>query len=197
MSMNRWGPEGPPPEAYSRVTNPERFRPLHSFVVGLISRLEADYDVERLDGYGLDDELERVDLVRPSVKLLPRDPGAAPIVVAFTAFPGLVVRVGRWHTDTFPSCGCDACDETADGEAARLTQMVDDVTAGRFREAIWVPLVGDAWQESEFWSPCGRSSSRTTVDRSHARQVLAGSDCLRFEWRPWPRVEKADRTHPV
>lgn len=197
MSMNRWGPEGPPPEAYSRVTNPERFRPLHSFMVGVISRLEADYDVERLDGYGLDDELERADLVRPSIKLLPRDPGAAPIVVAFTAFPGLVVRVGRWHTDRFPSCGCDACDETADGEAARVTQMVDDVTAGRFREAIWVPLVGDAWQESEFWSPCGRSSSRTAVDRSQARQLLAGSDCLRFEWRPWPREEKADRTHPV
>jgi hypothetical protein len=188
--MNRWGPEGPPPEAYSRVTNAERFRPLHSFIVGLISRLEADFDVDRLDGYGLDDELERVDLVRPSIKLLPRDPGAAPIVVAFTAFPGLVVRVGRWLTDTFPGCGCDACDETADGEAARLTQMVDSLTAGRFCEAIWVPPVGDGWQESEFWSPSGRFSSRSSVDRSRARQVLAGSHRLALEWRPWPPREK-------
>lgn len=195
--MNRWGPDGPPPEAYSRVTNPERFRPLHSFTVGLISRLEADFDVEHLDGYGLDDELERGDLVRPSIKLLPRDPGAAPIVVAFTAFPGLVVRVGRWRTDTFPSCGCDACDETADGEAARLTQKVDDLTAGRFREAIWVPLVGDGWQKSEFWSPCGRSSSLSRVDRSRARHMLAGSHRLELEWRRWPREEKADRTHTV
>jgi hypothetical protein len=195
--MNRWGPEGPPPEAYSRVTNPERFQPLHSYLVGLITRLEADYDVERLEGSGLGDELERVDLVRPCVKLLPRDPGAAPIAVAFTAFPGLVVRVGRWYRDTFPSCGCDACDETADGEIARLTQMVDDVTAGRFREAIWLPLVGDGWQEAEFWSPCGRSSSRTLVDHSDARQMLAGSDCLRLEWRPWPCQEKGDQTHPV
>ena len=86
--------------------------------------------------------------------------------------------------------------ETADGEAARLTQMIDDVTGGRFREAIWMPLVGDAWQESEFRSPRGRSSSRTSVDRLHATRMLAGSDCLRFEWRPWPHEEKADRTIP-
>lgn len=195
--MSRWGPEGPPPEAYSRVTNPERFQPLHSFMVGLIGRLEAAFDVKRLDGYGLDDELETVDLVRPSVKLLPQDPGAAPIVVVFTAFPALRVRVGRWRTDGFPSCGCDACDETADGEAARLTQMVDDVTAGRFREALRVSLVGDAWQESEFWSPGGGSSNRMRVDRSRALQMLAGSDRLAFEWRPWPHREKADCTHAV
>jgi hypothetical protein len=194
MSINRWGPYGPPPEAYSRVTNPERFRPLHPLMVELIGRLEAAFDVERLEGYGLDDELERTDLVRPSIKLLPRDTSAAPILVSFTAFPGLRVRVGRWYIDAFPSCGCDACDETADGEAARLTQMVDDVTGGRFREAICVPLEGDAWQEAEFRSPCGRSSSRTAVDGSHARQMLAGSDCLRFDWKPWPREEKADRT---
>jgi hypothetical protein len=87
--------------------------------------------------------------------------------------------------------------ETADREAARLTQMIDDVTGGRFREAIRIPLVGDAWRESEFWSARGRSSSRTSVDRLHATRMLARSDCLRFEWRPWPREEKADRTHPV
>ena len=68
---------GSPPEAYSRVTNPERFRPLHTFMVELIGRLEATFDIDRLEGYGLDDELERVDLVRPSVKLLPRDTSAA------------------------------------------------------------------------------------------------------------------------
>ena len=187
----------PPPEAYSRVTNPERFRPLHTLMVELIGRLEATFDIDRLEGYGLDDELERVDLVRPSVKLLPRDTSAASIAVSFTAFPGLRVRVGRWRIDAFPSCGCDACDETANGEGARLTQMVDDVTAGRFRETIWVPEVGDAWQESEFCSPGGHSSSRARIDRSYARQMSAGSDCLRLEWKPWPRGKKANRTDPV
>jgi hypothetical protein len=188
---------GPPPEAYSRVTNPERFRPLHTLMVDLIGRLEATFDVERLEGYGLDDELERVDLARPSVKLLPRDTSAASIAVSFTAFPGLRVRVGRWRIEAFPSCGCDACEETAEGESARLTQMVDDVTAGRFREGIWVPEVGDAWQESEFCSPSGGSSNRVRIDRSYALQMLAGSDCLRLEWRPWPRGKKSDLTPSV
>ena len=120
----------PPPEAYSRVTNPERFRPLHALMVELIGRLEATFDVERLERYGLDDDLEKVDLVRPSVKLLPRDISAASIAVSFTAFPGLLVRVGRWRIDAFPSCGYDACDETMDGESASLTQRADAVRAG-------------------------------------------------------------------
>jgi hypothetical protein len=27
----------------------------------------------------------------------------------------------------------------------------------------------------------------------HATRMLAGSDSLQFEWRPWPRKKKADR----
>jgi hypothetical protein len=75
--MNHSKPYGTPPEAHSRLTNPERFRPLHSFMVELIGRLEVAFDVERLEGYGLDDELEKGDLARPSVRLVPRDPSAA------------------------------------------------------------------------------------------------------------------------
>ena len=187
MSGNRWGIEGPPDEAYSRVTNPERFLALHDFAVRLLRRLEATFDVERLEGYGLDHELEESDLVRPGVKLLPGSPDAAPIVLVFTAFPGLRARLGRWRTDVFPTCGCDACDETADGEADRLSGMVDDLTAGRFREAIGLPILGRAWQESEFWSPRGRSSSRGPIDRSAARQMLRASARSSFEWKPWPR----------
>ena len=43
-------------------------------MVELIGHLEATFDVDRLEGYGLDDELEKGDLVRPSVRLVPRDP---------------------------------------------------------------------------------------------------------------------------
>ena len=61
MSGDRWGIEGPPPEAYSRVTDPERFRDLHDFAVGLLGRLEATFDVERLEGDDLDDDDEDAD----------------------------------------------------------------------------------------------------------------------------------------
>ena len=102
--------------AYSRVANPERFRPLRTAMLEVIDRLENDFDLERTEGYGLDEELERgMDLARPDVRLTPKDPDAAPIVVVFSTFPGLRVRFGRWYIEPFPDCGCDACDESARG----------------------------------------------------------------------------------
>ena len=185
---NRWGSKGPPPEAYSRVTDPERFQSLHDFAVRLLDGLEANFDVERLEGYGLDRDLEeKVELARSSVRLVPQDPDAAPIVVVFTAFPGLLVRFGRWREESFPGCGCDACDETADGEAARLSKMVDDVTAGRYREAIKLPPVGDGSQESAFWSINGSSSNQRRLERSRAQRMLGTSDRSSFDWKPWPQ----------
>jgi Family of unknown function (DUF6226) len=188
MDMNRWGSEGPPPEAYSRATNPERFLPLHTFALRLLEQLQAAFSVERFEGYGLDSELEVGHLARPTIRLIPRDQKAAPLAIAFTTFPGLRVRVGRWLIDRFPSCGCDACDETADGEATRLAELIDDVRCGTFREAISFSLAGDGWQESEHWSLGGhRHSSRSLLDRARAREMLAGRESWSIEWEPWPR----------
>ena len=125
MRGDRWGIEGPPEEAYSRVTNPERFQPLHAAAMELLDRLEREYAVERSEGSGGDDELGGRSHVRPTIRLVPHDPQAAPMVVAFTDFPGLFLRFGTWRTEPIPSCGCDACDETADGSIERMTQMVE------------------------------------------------------------------------
>ena len=187
--MTRWGSEGPPPEAYSRVSEPERFRPLHNVALRLLEQLRTEFKVDQFEGYGLDSELETVDLARPSVRLVPRDPKAAPLAIAFTTFPGLKVRVGRWHTVAFPTCGCDACDETANDEATRLAELVDDVTAGRFREKLSVPLAGNGWQESESWSVRHRHLSRSQIDRARAREMLAVDGRSSIEWAPWPRYE--------
>ena len=43
MRGDRWGIEGPPEEAYSRVTNPERFQPLHAAATELLDRLEREF----------------------------------------------------------------------------------------------------------------------------------------------------------
>jgi hypothetical protein len=69
----------------------------------LAARLEARFDVERTEGYGLDAELERMGTTRSTIRLTRRSPRAAPVV-----FGG-----------PFPSCGCDACDEDAEGEIER------------------------------------------------------------------------------
>jgi len=50
--VSRWGPDGPPPEAYSRVTDAERFRQLHDIALALIARLASTFDVDGRDGYG-------------------------------------------------------------------------------------------------------------------------------------------------
>ncbi len=189
MSGSRWGPEGPPKEAYSRVTNPERFAPLHDFAINLLANLEAEFDVQRSEGYDLDPELEAGDLARPSVKLTPRSNDAAPILVVFTDFPAVLVHAGRWHTEPVPDCGCDACDETAESAIHRLSWLVENVAAGHFREAIKLPRVlGDAWQTKEIGQPDSGGWSRGSgrVRRARARKMLEGSRS-EYDWKPWPR----------
>jgi hypothetical protein len=156
---------------------------LHPAVLEALDRLTTEYDVERVEGYGLDAELESRELARPSIRLVPNESEAAPILVAFTIFPGLGLRLGRWHTDRYPGCGCDACDETAGTEIARLQRVIDDVTAGRFREAIRLPLIGPARQSYGI----GGSGGEGRVERSRAREMLAGGNRSSYEWAPWPR----------
>jgi hypothetical protein len=188
MNGHRWGAKGPPLEAYSRVTNPERFASLHDVAAELLGRLELEFDAERTEGSGLDSELEEgCNQARPSVALVPRDISAAPIVVTFTAFPGVRVRFGRWCMIAFPTCGCDACDETAESEAERLKSLIDILIAGRFREAIRIPTDGAASKESVFWSVGGHSGEVSQLDEVRARQLVAAGDRSSYDWRPWPR----------
>ncbi len=187
MRRYRWGTEGPPEEAYSRVTNPERFQPLHDAATELLDRLERKFAVERIEGYDADDELGGVSPARPPIGLMPHDPQAAPIVVAFTEFPGLHVRFGSWRKEWFPNCGCDACDEMPDELIEEMTSMADAVVSGGFREAIRTPpLLGDGWLESEFrFNGGGGSSSRGRVRRTRALEMTGGKRRVTLNWKPW------------
>ena len=140
-------PGDPPDEAYSRVTNPERFQPLHEAALRLIERLLADYDVEMTEGYELGDPgVSREELARPTIMLCPNDSACAPITVVFTDFPGIVVGSGKWKEEPFPNCGCDACDEDADDEIEGMTEMFEAVVGGGFLEAASIPrFLGDGW----------------------------------------------------
>lgn len=130
------GSAQPLDEAYSRVTNPERFRPLHQRALETVARLNSEYEIILEEGMELDGELEQGTLARPSVKLTPLQDSSASVTIAFTNFPALRVRAGHWVIDVFPSCGCDACDEMPEEELERLTELLDSVVAGRFREAM-------------------------------------------------------------
>ena len=188
-------------QQYSRVTNPERFRPLHTAMLAIIDRLESDFEVERAEGLVSTRSWRGVwTLLVRMLRLTPKDPDAAPISVVFTAFPGLRIRFGRWYIEPFPDCGCDACDESAEGEIERLNDMVDDVTAGRFREAIEIPLMsfmGAGWVETRFWSPDGRRTrGRSRVDRRQGLEMSGGRRRLDLNWKPWPRRQLARRGGP-
>lgn len=183
----KWGVEGPPEEAYSRVTNPERFRPLHGSAERLLGRLEATFDVEREERYDLDDELGPY-AAKPTVRLAPRSTDGGSLTIVFTSFPGLLVRLGHWVVEPVPVCGCDACDETAEEEQARLESMVGDLTTGRLTESIRLRLWGGGWlvrgaPDPHDVSRIGRSRARALIARAGGRR--------RFDYRPWPSGSSA------
>ena len=180
-----WAGEGPPDDAYERVTEPERFTPLYDWTLEAVGRLQAEYDVALEEGKGVDAELERSSLARPTLKLTPRQESCAPITIAFTDFPGLAVRVGRWVTDYFPSCGCDACDEMPEGELEALKELLCDVVAGQFRESMRLQPGGDGWSSMELWLDGERRrSGGSRVPRAKAARILDGKTEIVLEWQP-------------
>ncbi len=175
------------PEAYGRVTNPKRFAVLHDVATQLLQQLARDFDVERSEGYGIDPEVERgIRLARPTVTLTPRDGTAAAVAVAFSAFPGLRVRFGRWCTVTFPGCGCDACNENPDDEVIRLKWTVTSVIEGRFFEAIQIGVT-DASTEWAFWSSDRSEHATVSGHREQVQNLLTESDRSWYAWKPWSR----------
>ena len=186
MGRFNWGPEGPPKEAYSRVTEPERFLPLVDWTLDLLSWLEAVYDVSREENYRLDAELERIPPTRPTIRLTPRRDASAPITVAFYDQPGIYVRFGRFHMEPFPDCACDACDECAEGEFQSFKEAVEAVVAGQFREWFRLRPDGSGQVGYEFWSDDLQRRGSSRVQLHRVSHYSDGGDRL-WEWEPWPR----------
>ncbi|MDQ4070132.1 MAG: DUF6226 family protein [Actinomycetota bacterium] len=175
-------PSGSDDDAYVRVTNPGRYAVLHSTAWLLVETLEANYLVDRIDGWVDPGPALRVDAVS-AVRLVPAG-GGAPIAITLTKFPGLAVRLGYWLTRFFPACGCDACDEKPDELVGDLQRYVHAVVAGRFREELRTrPLRGGSMHH-ELWGDDWLTSEEQTIDRQKARHLGAPA---RVEWGPWPR----------
>src|SRR5262245_37115458 len=170
---------------YGRVTNAARFAVLHSVALELLNRLHDEFDVERVEPYESDDDLDqfaRVPLARPTVALVPKDPGCAPLVVAFSSFPGLLVRVGANYRVAVPGCGCDACDENAEGEAERFRGLLHAVTLGHFREYLERRGDGAATLVWE-WELAGQHRrEQLMLESTRASRVKLG---LISPWKPW------------
>ena len=175
----RWGWEGPPPEAYGRVTNPERFRPLHAAGRSLLATLEDQFVVARSS---ISASPEHPDAT--AVKLTPVDPAAAPLTMSFTAFPGLKIRIGTTVSMALPTCGCDACDEDVEECLQHLTPWITALTTGSITERLSRRGPRSWWHEVSTGSQ--GSTSGTLVEGQHSKQLRKALPTGEQHWTPWP-----------
>lgn len=174
----RWSPrwaDGPEPDAYSRVTDPERFAVLQPFARALLDDLEREFAVRRdapatIEGGAAD----LVNWTAP-VRLVPLDADAAPLTIAFTSFPGVLVRFGRATDVVLPFCGCDACDDLVQELVEDLRFRVEALVTGGFSE--WHGSKGSGEKfEVAGW---GSSSSFAPAD------APAPDREYRHDWSAW------------
>lgn len=169
---------GPPPDAYGRVTNAERYRILHEAARELLDQLARDYAVERVTGTALDEELASQADTEAMTRLEPAGGGGAPLTVAFTRFPGLLVRFGWWHIEAYPACGCDACDEQPHALAEQLRHRVKALLLEEgFSESL-----RHGWRGWSVTMESRDTRSERTVSRERRRRLGEASSC---RWSPW------------
>ena len=181
----------PDPELYSKVTNPERFLPLHDFTLNLIKTLVTSYDVKYEEGLTSDNApIHSITLARPSIRLTPKNENAAPLVFRFSTFPGVAIRFGLWEQKVFPTCGCDACAETAEENIKEIEEHVKSVVNGNFKESIhknprsrntsWIYT-----RKYSFKGSAGGSSGETKIDLKTAKELLGDRQRLDYNWEAW------------
>ncbi len=189
---------GPPPEP--GPAGAERFRPLHAHALRVLARLEATYEVTPSGAFpsfsGVLFPPEALQALGapalPPVLLTPRLPEAAPLAVAFTTPPGLVVRCGRWHEAAFGAAsGAGARGwTTLASETESFEDLIGKVVDGLFTEAVRLPLVGRARLSTAFGDGTRREGlggeGWMLIPRARAR-ALFGAGPRAVHWRTWPR----------
>lgn len=171
------------PVEYSRVTDPGRYAVLHDAADKMLDDLAARYTVERRETR---EPLSPTgDPVR-TVRLIPHTPAAAPLAVAFTDFPGVVLRLGRWYEEPLPACGCDACGEQPDHLVTELVTQVDALVEGGLWERVRRG-VKNSWSETRLIGPGFSAGRSAPLDAREARAARRDGFAAAVQWAPWPR----------
>lgn len=187
---NRWDVSGPPEDAYSRTSNPDRFAGLQTVAHALIEWLRSTFDVEVETGPQVvaDLLLQPVDPIY-SVRLTPNAPESAPLTFVLTSFPGVYLHAGVLHDFHFPVCGCDACDDDVSSLVDELEWTVRMVVIGHYSEFANPQASG--WLGYRLEEPGVRTNSgqsrtdEVAVERLERARHLVPADGL---WRPWPAL---------
>jgi uncharacterized protein DUF6226 len=189
---DRWGAEGPPREAYSRVT-----RDLAAVTAGFAAwldelprRLTATYDCMVREPAASDlARLGEVSVPLDEVYVVqPADDRSAPLLVARTTHEGgagVLLRTGVAIDVGVPGCFCDACDEDSDSLIEQTDEIVSVAVEGcrefrqRYRRSLGQRLADGPWLEHGYERPDGGAAR-------HASASVRGDTFSRV-WEPWPR----------
>jgi hypothetical protein len=191
---NRWEGDSPHGEAYSRLSNLQRFLPLHTVALALIEWLQSTFDVDIEQTPSAAVALINVpDDVVQAVRIGPRNPDAAPLTFVLTGFPTVFLHAGLLHDFHFPSCACDACDEDLTSMAEDLEWTVRTVVAGGYSERF-SPWPG-RWTEFKLVQPGdrmqggGNRAKDLPKDRvKFARTALPPEG----QWLPWQKLPQGN-----
>jgi len=185
----RWGVDGPPDDAYSQCTHPERFAPLVEVARALVDHLIDAYDVDVSDTAMLPGWIAAAEVGSGSypmtvTRLTPRNPASASLTFIETALPGVCVLAGAACTNSVPQCGCDACDEGILEEADLLEEFVFAVIDGDFQETLTRTEVIEEWH-----SPSGSQHASRMPRRVAAPEAIAALKAADrhkgASWAPW------------
>ncbi|TQL47074.1 hypothetical protein FB562_0120 [Homoserinimonas aerilata] len=184
---NRWGADSPPDDSCSVTSNLERYLPLHTVAAALIEHLTAAYDVSVDDDLanGADILHERDDIIR-AVRIVPRDPAAAPLTFVFTSFPSVIVHAGTLVDFLFPFCGCDACDTPWEYEVDELEWRVLAVVAGGLSERHSGREFGHTLEAVDGGARSGGESLIEQVAPERLAAAASVIDSVPDGWASWP-----------
>jgi hypothetical protein len=180
------GDTGSRPDSFSsRVSDAGRFLVLHETAEEVLDELTERYVVDRRESKEPVGSAPGAEVLR-TVRLMPRSPAAAPLSIAFTDFPGIVLRLGRWFFASSPDCGCDDCAEDPAGLVADLRAQVTAHVEGGLWERVQRGVTG-SWLETRLIGPELHTTRRAPIDPAEARSARREGFAAAVQWAPWTR----------
>ncbi|MFI5494380.1 DUF6226 family protein [Actinoplanes sp. NPDC051859] len=171
------------PDEPVTLTGRARYYVLHEAAEVLLDELTDQYVVDRRETKEPAGPLPGAEHVR-TVRLIPRHPAAGPLAVAFTDFPGIVLRLGRWFVEAMPA-GEDG-EEDPERLIAGLRARVDAHVEGGLWERMRRGL-GSSWCETRLIGRDLRTSRQEPVDSREARAARREGFAAAVRWAPWTR----------
>jgi hypothetical protein len=195
---DRWGREGPPDEAYSRVTRDLRAvtAEFAAYLDGLGQRLLDDFDCQLRPV--TEEELERLhphrghDPARPEVEeqvtyaIEPVGGGCATLLVRRYLFDGassVQLAAGLGAATQAPYCLCDACDEVSAEMIGETEEFIAMVTSG-FHEFLRPAQPAGGRAAEQGWMERGHEWSG---GRSVGGSAEVTGTPYSETWDSWPR----------